>query len=209
MNHKHRGFIPKYYCKVETKIKNGLLVQLMELHNVSALQLSKKVGISYTQLINLINLERSPCCKHPENSGSLFTKSAKKIAAFFHLEPTEIFPEEFWKPLEKNVLEFYLPSKKENLITNDERRIIYDALGSLTDRERQIVEQLFGLRDGRPMSMEEIGRSFNVDSSRVKTVKNRAMYKLQHSCHRQCLSQVLEGMNERLSMRRPAYRVGI
>lgn len=208
MNHKHRGFIPKYYYKVETKIKNGLLVQLMELHNVSALQLSKKVGISYTQLINLIDLKRSPCCKHPEN-GSLFTKSAKKIAAFFHLEPTEIFPEELWKPLEKNVLEFYLPSKKENLITNDEQRIIYDALGSLTDRERQIVEQLFGLRDGHPMSMEEIARRFNVDSSRVKTIKNRAMYKLQHSCHRKCLSQVLENMNDRLSMRRPAYRVGI
>lgn len=211
MNQRYRGFVPKYYYKVETRVKNGLLVQLMELHNVSARQLSKMVGISYIKLWKLINLQCSPCRAHPEKYGDLFTRSAKKIAAFFHLEPTEIFPEELWKPLEKNTLEFYLPSKKERLVSNDERQIIYDVLGTLDSRERRVVESLFGLRDGHPMTLKETGQCLNVTSSRVGQIMNKAMYKLRHPYRRRYLSQILNNVNERRTdmYRRPAYRIGL
>lgn len=54
------------------------------------------------------------------------------------------------------------------------------ALESLTDRERQVVRQRFGLEDGRARTLEEVGKEFNVTRERIRQIEAKALRKLRH-----------------------------
>ena len=60
------------------------------------------------------------------------------------------------------------------------REELNTALESLTDRERQVVELRFGLRDGRARTLEEVGREFNVTRERIREIEAKALRKLRH-----------------------------
>ena len=60
------------------------------------------------------------------------------------------------------------------------REELNTALESLTDRERQVVELRFGLRDGRARTLEEVGREFNVTRERIRQIEAEALRKLRH-----------------------------
>lgn len=60
------------------------------------------------------------------------------------------------------------------------REELNTALESLTDRERQVVELRFGLRDGRARTLEEVGREFNVTRERIRQIEAKALRKLRH-----------------------------
>lgn len=60
------------------------------------------------------------------------------------------------------------------------REEVNTALESLTDRERQVVELRFGLRDGRARTLEEVGREFNVTRERIRQIEAKALRKLRH-----------------------------
>ena len=60
------------------------------------------------------------------------------------------------------------------------REDLNTALESLTDRERQVVELRFGLRDGRARTLEEVGREFNVTRERIRQIEAKALRKLRH-----------------------------
>ena len=51
---------------------------------------------------------------------------------------------------------------------------------SLTEREAQIVEMRFGLADGNPMTLEDIGKKFNVTRERIRQIEARALSKMRH-----------------------------
>ncbi|MGI8923189.1 MAG: sigma-70 family RNA polymerase sigma factor [Fimbriimonadales bacterium] len=53
-------------------------------------------------------------------------------------------------------------------------------LGRLTSRERDVVRLRFGLDDGRPRTLEEVGMALNVTRERVRQIELRAMKKLRH-----------------------------
>ena len=60
------------------------------------------------------------------------------------------------------------------------REELNTALESLTDRERQVVELRFGLRDGRARTLEGVGREFNVTRERIRQIEAKALRKLRH-----------------------------
>ena len=60
------------------------------------------------------------------------------------------------------------------------REELNTALESLTDRESQVVELRFGLRDGRARTLEEVGREFNVTRERIRQIEAKALRKLRH-----------------------------
>ncbi|MCH8275417.1 MAG: sigma-70 family RNA polymerase sigma factor [Armatimonadetes bacterium] len=64
-----------------------------------------------------------------------------------------------------------------NLIKHQEMDSI---LGRLTSRERDVVRLRFGLDDGRPRTLEEVGSALNVTRERVRQIELRAMKKLRH-----------------------------
>lgn len=53
-------------------------------------------------------------------------------------------------------------------------------LGTLSDRERRVLVERFGLNDGRPKTLEEVGRMFQVTRERIRQIEAKALRKLRH-----------------------------
>ncbi len=60
------------------------------------------------------------------------------------------------------------------------REKLSGVLGTLNERERAVIEQRFGLRDGNPRTLEEVGRQFNVTRERIRQIEAKALRKLRH-----------------------------
>ena len=60
------------------------------------------------------------------------------------------------------------------------REQIVHALASLSDRERDVLELRFGLKDGREHTLEEVSRFFDVTRERVRQIEAKALRKLRH-----------------------------
>ena len=57
---------------------------------------------------------------------------------------------------------------------------IKDVLDSLDPRERKVLELRFGLGDGRPKTLEEVGKEFNVTRERIRQIEAKALRRLRH-----------------------------
>ncbi len=53
-------------------------------------------------------------------------------------------------------------------------------LDSLSDRERKVIELRFGLVDGHPRTLEEVGREFGVTRERIRQIESKTLSKLRH-----------------------------
>jgi len=53
-------------------------------------------------------------------------------------------------------------------------------LMTLSDRERRVLEERFGLKDGKPKTLEEVGRMFAVTRERIRQIEAKALRKLRH-----------------------------
>jgi RNA polymerase primary sigma factor len=53
-------------------------------------------------------------------------------------------------------------------------------LDTLSERERRVLELRFGLADGRPRTLEEIGKEFNLTRERIRQIEAKALAKLRH-----------------------------
>lgn len=60
------------------------------------------------------------------------------------------------------------------------REKVNAVLHTLTEREREILEQRFGLLDGRERTLEEIGRHMKVTRERVRQIEAKALRKMRH-----------------------------
>jgi RNA polymerase primary sigma factor len=69
---------------------------------------------------------------------------------------------------------------------------IKDVLESLTDRERSVLEQRFGLVDGYPRTLEEVGRQFKVTRERIRQIEAKALRKMRHPTRLRQLEGYLE-----------------
>ena len=54
------------------------------------------------------------------------------------------------------------------------------ALARLSDRERHVLGLRFGLADGDPRTLEEVGRSFQLTRERIRQIEAKALSKLRH-----------------------------
>jgi RNA polymerase primary sigma factor len=68
---------------------------------------------------------------------------------------------------------------------------IKNALGALTDREREVLELRYGLIDGKDHTLEEVGKYFNVTRERIRQIEAKALRKLRHPSHRKDLKDYL------------------
>src|SRR5437667_7110514 len=69
---------------------------------------------------------------------------------------------------------------------------IKDVLDTLTDRERQVLEQRFGLIDGYSRTLEEVGRRFQVTRERIRQIEAKALRKMRHPTRIRQLEGFLE-----------------
>ncbi len=57
---------------------------------------------------------------------------------------------------------------------------VSDVLDDLSDREAEVVKLRFGLVDGRPRTLEEVGREFGVTRERIRQIESKTLAKLRH-----------------------------
>jgi len=67
-----------------------------------------------------------------------------------------------------------------------------DVLGTLTPREERVLRLRFGLDDGRPRTLEEVGQEFGVTRERIRQIEAKALRKLRHPSRSKKLKDYLE-----------------
>jgi RNA polymerase primary sigma factor len=69
----------------------------------------------------------------------------------------------------------------EDIVCNKElKKALVCALETLTEREQNVVRLRFGLEDGKPRTLEEVGVQFDVTRERIRQIENKALRKLRH-----------------------------
>ncbi len=67
-----------------------------------------------------------------------------------------------------------------------------EVLETLTDRERTVLIQRFGLADGKPKTLEEVGIEFNVTRERIRQIEAKALRKMRHPVRSKQLQAFLD-----------------
>ncbi|MBL8095906.1 MAG: RNA polymerase sigma factor RpoD [Anaerolineales bacterium] len=71
------------------------------------------------------------------------------------------------------------------------REQVRSALAVLTDREREVLEMRFGLKDGQDHTLEEVGQYFHVTRERIRQIEAKALRKLRHPTRSRALRDYL------------------
>lgn len=73
------------------------------------------------------------------------------------------------------------PNPDRNLLHDSLKVEIQRALETLTPRERDVIRLYFGLDDQQPLTLEEIGETFDLTRERVRQIKEKAVRRLKHT----------------------------
>lgn len=71
-----------------------------------------------------------------------------------------------------------------------------EVLSTLTERERTVLTQRFGLNDGKPKTLEEVGMAFNVTRERIRQIEAKALRKMRHPTRSKRLQAFLDLLEE-------------
>ncbi|MBC8319430.1 MAG: sigma-70 family RNA polymerase sigma factor [Bacteroidetes bacterium] len=83
------------------------------------------------------------------------------------------------------------PTPETDLLYESLRKEIDRAVQTLTQREADVVKLYFGLGEGHPMTLEEIGEKFDLTRERVRQIKEKAIRRLKHTSRSKILKSYL------------------
>ena len=72
------------------------------------------------------------------------------------------------------------------------REDLEDVMKSLTEREKTVLKLRFGLDDGHPRTLEEVGKVYNVTRERIRQIEAKALRKLKHPTRAKKLREYLK-----------------
>ncbi|NJM56936.1 MAG: RNA polymerase sigma factor SigC [Synechococcales cyanobacterium RU_4_20] len=93
-----------------------------------------------------------------------------------------------------DLLETEEATPEDRLMRDSLRRDLQDLLAELTERERDVIRMRFGLRDGQPYSLAEIGRTLELSRERVRQIEAKALQKLRQPRRRNLIRDYLEAL---------------
>ena len=71
------------------------------------------------------------------------------------------------------------------------REQLCNILKTLTPREEEVIKLRFGLEDGRPRTLEEVGKQFQITRERIRQIEAKALRKLRHPSRSKALKDYL------------------
>jgi RNA polymerase nonessential primary-like sigma factor len=83
---------------------------------------------------------------------------------------------------------------EDTLMREALRRDLQQLLSDLTERERDVIQMRFGLDDGQPYSLAEIGRALDLSRERVRQIEAKALQKLRQPKRRNRVRDYLEAL---------------
>lgn len=86
-------------------------------------------------------------------------------------------------------------SPEDTLMREALRRDLQQLLADLTSRERDVIQMRFGLGDGHPYSLAEIGRALDLSRERVRQIEAKALQKLRQPKRRNRVRDYLESLS--------------
>ena len=85
-----------------------------------------------------------------------------------------------------------IPSPVEAAAYSMLQKQLREVLDTLSEREKKVLILRFGLDDGRPRTLEEVGKEFNVTIERIRQIEAKALRKLRHPSRSKKLRDYLE-----------------
>ena len=156
---------------------------------VHMVEYGAKVRKIYNKLSNILNREPTP-----EEVAEEMKISIEKVNEVFNLIREPISLDNTIGDEEEDTLgeiipdtSFYTPEKVLNEYANKE--IVETVLNSLNPREKDILKWRFGLMDGRPKTMEEVGQMYKLTRERIRQIENKALRKLRNPIRRKLLKE--------------------
>ena len=84
------------------------------------------------------------------------------------------------------------PAPSESASFSLLREQLCNILHTLTPREEQVIKLRFGLEDGRPRTLEEVGKQFEITRERIRQIEAKALRKLRHPSRSKRLKDYLD-----------------
>ena len=150
-----------------------------------------RVPVHMVETINKLNrahrqltleLNREPT---DEELGKRLNLSVEKIREIYKISQEPVSLETPIGEEEDSHLGDFVPDERnmspEDYTTNEMLKDeISEILLTLTDREEKVIRLRFGLDDGKPRTLEEVGKIFNVTRERIRQIEAKALRKLRH-----------------------------
>ena len=128
-----------------------------------------------------LELDREPTCEELSREMNISVEKVNDILKASR-EPVSLdnpVGEEEDNTLGDFVEDRTIPSPEKSVNDSALKEELYKMLDeALSDKEKEIIVMRFGLRDGIPQTLEEVGKKFKVTRERIRQIESKAMYKL-------------------------------
>jgi transcriptional regulator with XRE-family HTH domain len=187
---KAEGAPAKLTVRAELRLRNGAVIEARQQRGWSQRKLAEEAGVSLpaVQAIEWLDFSRL----HGEDE-------ALKIAVRLELDPEALLPadlkgmklaskvvasrqvnnEQLLDCHERFQARFALPAPDVASDVTELRERLYDMLGTLTYREREVIKSHYGL-SGPALTLAEVSKKFFVTPEYARVLKAKALRKLQH-----------------------------
>lgn len=176
-------------AQLQGELKNHILSNSIFERYASVRQFCMIHHLHISEVGRLINLKKSPLNKRR----NAYIPLCHRLAWIFNYSVQELFPLDLYQSQQLIVQELLfsqLTSKEllwcmldvtmieiiEQKILNEQRKkIIFELMESLTQREQSILSMRFGFEDGESCSQERVGKQVGVNKQRIQQIEARAM----------------------------------
>lgn len=174
----------------DIKVSNGLIWEkIRQLGHNSIMSFCKETKLSYSRISGILNFKISPL-----NFQGEFRPVVYQLCDVLNCTPDEIFTAtqvELQMETNKRTIQvteaeakfqlqqFSQTKDLETIINDEEMKVIIDiCLDKLTPREKQVLSLRHGLKNGQEMTLDQIGKVYNVDKERIRQIEAKALRKL-------------------------------
>ena len=145
---------------LQIKMRHGVLLDVMTQRGWSQTDLARYLGVCVTHIGGWFAMKRYPK-----------KLTEVQVAKFANIDsyalPAWVTPQQIEAPdkiIEQHELE----------------EVMKKALSTLTDREEEVIRLRFGMSDGLPRTLEEVGLIFDLTRERIRQIEAKALKKLRH-----------------------------
>lgn len=183
--------------RIEVRLRNNRLYEATAGTFGRVSTFCKRTNMCQSDVGALINLKKSPFVKSLSKQGSgnyFYTPTARKLAEICGYCCEELFPVELYEkvstPLVVRTMSvnrvLALQDERKELSVNEigfeviKKKVIKEALNSMPENCKKIIEDRFGIASGVPLTLEECAARRNVTRERIRQVEARGIRMLRH-----------------------------